>query len=370
VSNAVRRTAFTVIAAALIAAAHFAGAAERACPAIGAIRWDAWHGASGGVGRHVQKTLGPRQYHYRLPFCSRVLGADEVEINCATQDAMDREIEYAAAAGLSYWAFATQAPNNPMSQSFKLYLSSAYKSRINFALRSRPQQMGSAESHDREIGRFVQLMKDPSYQKVAGNRPLFFIRLLDRQVESHWGGPQGFRRGIEALRAAVKRAGLENPYLVVMEFNPEKASEYAAYYGFDAITTYATRAGNPGASYAFLAQAVERYWDRSKSTGAQVIPIVMTGWDDRPKTERPIRAGSRERLGIYYEQGRPAEIASHLGNAINWVAANPGSTSANAILIYAWNEHDEGGWLKPTLSEGTARVDAVGELVKKACPGR
>jgi len=27
---------------------------------------------------------------------------------------------------------------------------------------------------------------------------------------------------------------------------------------------------------------------------------------------------------------------------------------ANAILIYAWNELDEGGWLVPTLSEGDA----------------
>jgi hypothetical protein len=359
-----RQAASALIAAALIASAHFAVAAERGCPAVGAIRWDAWHGASGAVGQHVEKTLAPSQYHHRLPFCSRILGPDQVEINCATQESMDKEIEYAVAAGLTYWAFATQQPDNPMSQSFKLYLASAHKARINFAMRSMPQQMGTPDNHDREISRFVQLMKDPSYQKVAGNRPLFFIGWLG-QAEKHWGGRAEFRRGVEALRSAARRAGLANPYLVAMEFNPDRASEHAAYYGFDAITTYATRAGNFGASYAFLTRAVERYWDRSKATGAQVIPIVMSGWDNRPKAENPLRGV--ERKPSYYEQARPAEIANHLGNAIRWVAANPEATSANAILVYAWNEHDEGGWLAPTLSEGAARVEAVGQRVKRAC---
>ena len=29
------------------------------------------------------------------------------------------------------------------------------------------------------------------------------------------------------------------------------------------------------------------------------------------------------------------------------------------MLVYAWNENSEGGWLVPTLGEGTARVDAL-----------
>ena len=36
---------------------------------------------------------------------------------------------------------------------------------------------------------------------------------------------------------------------------------------------------------------------------------------------------------------------------------------ANAIIIYAWNENDEGGWLIPTLSEGTARLDAIARVL-------
>ncbi len=29
------------------------------------------------------------------------------------------------------------------------------------------------------------------------------------------------------------------------------------------------------------------------------------------------------------------------------------------MLIYAWDEFSEGGWICPTLSEGTARLDAI-----------
>lgn len=367
-----RFAAAAALALLLAAQAGNAAAQERACPAIGAIRWDAWHGADGPVGRHVQRTLGPNQWHDRLPFCSRVLGPGQVEIECDSQEIMDREIQYAATAGLSYWAFATQAPKDAMSRQFNFYLSSRHKHRINFALRSRPRQMGGPDDYAPTIARFVQLMKDPSYQKVQGNRPLFFIGFLSGEVDKYWGGPENFRKAVDSLRAEARRAGLPNPYLVVMEFNPEQAKTYLDTYGFDAISTYATRAGKPGAPYAYLARGVERYWERSKATGAQVIPIVMAGWDNRPKVETPMRQASSDtpRKAFYYEPGRPAEIAEHLGNSLRWVAANPSATSANAVIVYAWNEHDEGGWLMPTLSEGTARLNAVGESVQRACPRR
>ena len=43
----------------------------------------------------------------------------------------------------------------------------------------------------------------------------------------------------------------------------------------------------------------------------------------------------------------------------NKIAAN-----AQCALIYAWNEHDEGGWLCPTLYEGSARIEAVGKMIR------
>jgi len=74
-------------------------------PSVGAIRWDAWHGPASNVGLTVEKTLAPARWHYRLPFFGKAVGENAVEARGDTQEIMDREIEYAHAAGLDYWAF-------------------------------------------------------------------------------------------------------------------------------------------------------------------------------------------------------------------------------------------------------------------------
>ena len=68
--------------------------------AVGAIRWDAWHGEASSVGEVVEGTLGPKRYHNRLPFFAKVISDDQVEIRGDTQEVMDREIAYAHEAGL------------------------------------------------------------------------------------------------------------------------------------------------------------------------------------------------------------------------------------------------------------------------------
>jgi hypothetical protein len=48
------------------------------------------------------------------------------------------------------------------------------------------------------------------------------------------------------------------------------------------------------------------------------------------------------------ETATPEEIAAHVQRAIEWTGQHRSITPANTIIIYAWNEHDEGGWLCPT----------------------
>jgi len=64
----------------------------------------------------------------------------------------------------------------------------------------------------------------------------------------------------------------------------------------------------------------------------------------------------------------PDELAAHIRAAIDWTQANRDLNPANAIIIYAWNEHDEGGWLQPTLgSDGKAdeaRIKALGKILR------
>ena len=47
---------------------------------------------------------------------------------------------------------------------------------------------------------------------------------------------------------------------------------------------------------------------------------------------------------------------------------NPDAAAAQAALIYAWNETDEGGWLVPTRrpdgSPDTGRIAALGAVLR------
>ncbi len=61
------------------------------------------------------------------------------------------------------------------------------------------------------------------------------------------------------------------------------------------------------------------------------------------------------------------EIASHLRDAIKFVKSNPTICPSKAVIIYAWNEHSEGGWLSPTRKPNgkadTRRLDAIKKML-------
>ena len=86
-------------------------------PIVGSIRWDAWTG--GKITREVERSLGPKKYHTRLPWFAEVVDENTVRIDGSPQEVMDREIEWAARAGLDYWAFLTYSKENSLSAALK-----------------------------------------------------------------------------------------------------------------------------------------------------------------------------------------------------------------------------------------------------------
>lgn len=354
--------------AAAIAAPQASGTETRRA-LVGAIRWDAWHGDRGGAGQAVQRSLGPKRWHYRLPFFATVVSDTQVRIDGASQSVMDREIAYARRAGLDYWAFVTYAPDDPMSLGLKHYLASRRKRGLRFCLITEQARWGTAQNYRPHIDRFVRLMTEPSYQKALGNRPLLYLGFIDDAwVDRAWGGLDRFRQAVDEMRSLARERGAGNPYLVILDFDPQRGKRLADALGADAISAYAIHAGGKGAPYAELAGVAEGFWERCRATGAAVVPIVMSGWDRRPRVEHPVPWETWQQPGVgldeYYEPPTPAELAAHLKRALSWVDAHPEAAPARAALIYAWNEHDEGGWLVPTLSEGAARLEALRPILR------
>jgi hypothetical protein len=97
--------------------------------------------------------------------------------------------------------------------------------------------------------------------------------------------------------------------------------------------------------------------------GYKVVPTINSGWDPRPRYNGYGGQFYGQGVQLWYVNGTPTDIANNLRNAISWVHRYPSAAEANACLIYAWNEVDEGGWIVPTLSNGTATLDALHQAI-------
>jgi hypothetical protein len=347
----------------------------RKAPVVGAVRWDAWT-----AGSEWEKNLSPRQWRDRLPFYGKEIGQDRVEIRADTQAVMDREIAYAKAAGLDYWAYCFSLPNDLDGEreayGVRLHRASKRKTDVNFCFILMGQGFyGPKEDYPRAVDRLVRYFQDPAYQKVLDGRPLLYIFYVE-SMPAYFGSDAATRAALDLIHKKSAEAGLKPPYIVADVWSAQTGAEYVDKYGFDAVSAYAWanfQHGNQEYPYATLAQANRDYWEACRATGKKVVPIVSAGWDTRPRWRDPKRYEELYKskpAGPWYTVATPRELADNLRSAIEWSRQYPESAEANAIILYAWNESDEGGWLVPTKGEGAARLDAISAVLKAARSGR
>jgi len=359
----------TALACFMLLPALAGGETTRETIIVGAIRWDAWHGNASEVGLTVERTLAPKHWHHRLPFFGKVTGENSVEARGHTQAVVDQEIVYAHYGGLDYWAFVVYPESEALSLGLQLYLSSKQKHLIRFCLNLQGgwESRGGLMAWPEKVARYVAYFKDSAYQTVFDGRPLVYLYSLEGLVH-----PNGFitwdeaRAAFDSLRHACLDAGLKTPYIVAQGWSPGTLKEQAQLLGLDAIGAYASNGGAKAGTYADLARHTEQWWDQFKAMEMPVVPLASAGWDMRPRIETPVPWVTGGDIRQYYEAPAPQELAEHVARAIQWCRDNPGIAQARTVLIYAWNEFDEGGWLCPTLSEGTARLDALRKIPRQS----
>ncbi len=348
--------------------------AEDEGPIVGAIRWDGWYG-DGNVTKAVEASLGQPKYHFRLPWFTRVLSEDKVSINGDLQTILEKEIGYAAAAGLNYWAFLHYWEEAPgMSIALDRYRAAEDKKGIRYCLVEEGARIDRVGTQG--WSRLLEHFRNPDYQTVLHGRPLLFVFVKTTKL----GKPEW-----EELKRRTVAADLKAPYLVLMGWNPEQDAKDMAALGFDAISAYA-RGGSYSMtqpSYAEQCALIRRdRWEKCRALRLPSVTFASAGWDTRPRNERPppwvtwVTASpdqtppAQQKPLIDSVTATPDELAAHIGEAIEWTKANRDLNPANAVIIYGWNENDEGGWLQPTLgADGRAdetRIRALGKLLHPA----
>ncbi len=364
-------------------------------PLVGAIRWDAWYGNVADIsqlpdpkkrpgivpekaplpdpGADVLRSLSPVQWEYRRPFFAR---HDEkgnlLELNGNRQEIMDQEIDYANYAGLDYWAFTVYPEDCPLSWCFKKYLASTKRNKIDFCFFL---VLGSS------YGRFcddpamqdyvLKYITEPGYLKVQGNRPVLYVGFFNEKIEKQM--LDGFWR---KYCDRIKAKGLGEPYIIICCNNPSSiktTNELRKKLGADAIGAYTFGDSlSEGAPYRMLSDKTDKFVMDCIAQGVNVSPPCTTGWDRRPRFMNPVSWETWHKKGEfverYIESGTPEEIANHIGRNVELLRRHPNKDGVNLILVYAWNECDEGGWLIPTLpdprGQGTARIKALRKILR------
>ena len=334
-------------------------------PLVGAIRWDAWSG--GWVTEEMKKTLGPAKYHDRLPWFAEVKGDGEVQIDGGGQKIMDVEIAMASSAGLDYWAFLLYPENDVMSASLKQYLKSSRRKDIGFCTILHNALRVPKSQWQREKMRFIELLREPGYITVLDGRPLVY----EFQARDGEEGQERF----EELREAARESGMD-PYYVCMGGNPvrgAKSWKKQSTMGFDAVSLYARTSSKLSDFAGLVKENEERMWEPAAKARVPYIPLVTTGWNKEPRKD----AGGVSWEGghsyltqtVFIPPATAGEIAEHLKSALTFVKENPKTCEANALIMYAWNEHDEGGWLVPTWTpEGLPNMDRLDAIRKVLRP--
>ncbi len=360
--------------AALLLAPMPALSADESQPIVGAIRWDGWYG-DGTVTKAVEAALGQPKYHFRLPWFARIVGEDKVSINGDTQAIVEQEISYAAEAGLNYWAFLHYWDDAPgMSVGLNRYRAAADKKGIRYCLVEEGPRIDGIGT--KGWGRLVEHFRHPDYQTVLDGRPLLYMFVKTTKL----GKPEW-----DELKRQTIAAGLKEPYLVLMGWTPDEDAKDMAALGFHAISAYA-RGGNYSMtqpSFAEQCALIRRdRWEKSRALRLPSVTFASAGWDTRPRNERPppwctwVTAtpdktpASQQKPLIDSVTATPDELAAHIREAVDWTKANRDINPSNAVIIYGWNENDEGGWLQPTLgADGRPdedRIKALGKVLRPA----
>jgi hypothetical protein len=320
---------------------------------VGAYYFDGWAGST----RHVDDPNAawarnaPTHLTRRLAeeFAERepVWGwrDDAVEI-------MERQIDVAADHGVGFFAFCwywhdSGGPINPDAirrdekhTGMELFLKAPNNGRMKFCLLVANHQgfeIKGTESWRQAADFWMPYLKHPRHVTVGG-KPLVIV----------FNQAGGDKAGFACMQDAARRAGLPGVAIAgCFGASPEAGYTHRTHY--NVVPGYT--AGAEEHPYSELARAHKDAWGGTPEV--PYIPTVTAGWDKRP-WEGPHGLGQQP--GWYFPDRTPEQFAESVRDAVAWMDENPDNTTAERLLmVYAWNEYGEGGYLAPTKGDPDAR---------------
>ena len=333
---------------------------------IGAIYYNTWYKTSdewnnnGNAVLNSDQTalaLSPSQFHYMAPYFASVNKSGRVTYPEQTQERWAEEMEYAANAGITFMNYWWENPETDAGKPIAYHMNSA---EVGAKLKMTGTFRTFKDLDQVSKEKLFEAIKKDWWLKYNG-MPVIFIYAATTNKEA------------TAIRKQAALAGINEPiYLVGMGVKNKNAALALAGNGFNAVSNYATGAESAAEKFSTLAENTTSV--NEKLTGAEktisLIPLAASGRNNNPRIINPpswiksgLASGAKPYGGWYTVDPTPEELGTHLLDVLNFNKKNTEACKPNMITIYAWNEHDEGGWLCPTLAcdaNGNVEYDSSG----------
>lgn len=282
-----------------------------------------------------------------------------------TQEIMERQIDMAADNGLGFFLFCWYWKNNKgpinieaiekdcLHTSLELYQKAKNRNRLKYSLLIANHagfEIQGNENWASAVKYWVKYFRDPQYIKVDGKPLLVIFGTGDNAITDEQ---------IEVIQETAKKEGFKNGLALAGCGGPAKKKifDYSTHYNL----TSGYDDGHEEHKFQELIDRAKPQWQGTESQ--PYIPVLNAGWDKRP-WEGP--DGLNQKEGWYYPDSSPELFKSFFKDAIKWMDNNPTKTTKERlILIYAWNELGEGGYLVPTKGDpGAAKLKVIKEVVQ------
>lgn len=313
---------------------------------IGAVNWDCSLPSNTFFGYYATRSLGPARFRDRTPYYAREVAPDKIEYTNRTQEEYEVEMRYAIEAQIDYFAFcwydhivpsqhlegtdaATASADKHVHELTRirtLHAQSPLREKLHYCailISPHPYSDDSLRALARE-------MKDGGYEKID-KRPLVYFF------------PGQWPPLLERLQQICQEEETPAPFAVVMTNNCDVPAEDRD--KPDGICAYTcVKEG----SWEELCQANLEENHKRACLGIRSVPLFTVGWDPSPRVQNPVPWCCYPDTN-YHSPCTKEELLDAAKGFKNWLVENRQQCVPGHMLVFAWNEFEEGGWICPTL---------------------
>lgn len=331
---------------------------------VGAVNWDCSLPSDTFFGFYSSRSLSPEKFRGSTPYYATIENNNKISYHYRSLEEYEREMQYAIDAGIDYFAYCWYGENPAhrecewqnnlyaLRYARKLHVQSDLKEKIKLCaiigVGAKEAELSRAD-----MEKLAEEMKQDYYQKVDG-RPLVYVF-------------DGYKQSTgKILKNVCKECNTPEPYIVFM------CSEIEDIHKTDdgtesAVCEYSFP--KSAKSYdEFISYLTDDLEERYR-LGVDVIPQFSVGWNPSPRIENPTPWVSYENTS-YLPQITSEEMLEGAAKFTEFMVENKGHDTANHILVFAWNEFEEGAYICPTYDKSgkninTERVQTFGKIVEK-----